>query len=159
MSNNVKQGFEHRIDELIRRIDLLGKRSSPDDDETISDLCRYMCILVSGYFEKNLISKLVAYANDRSSRQISHFVNSSIDRTTNLSKEKVESLLAKFDSSWNEQISKWHNFETYANCLGTIYGNRNKIAHGECTTISISTLKDSYNIFKQFFTKLDTIII
>lgn len=159
MSNDLKQNFEYRIDELFTRISNLRKiNSNGDFDDTISDLNKYLCVLISGYFEKVLVYKIFMYSNKRAAPEIQNFLLNQIRYTTNIKKKKLEELLNGFTKSWVDGLNNWNDYDAFCACLGTIYDNRNKIAHGESTSISITTLSTSYSYFKLFFDKFSKVI-
>lgn len=159
MSNDIKQTFEYRIDELFSRISSLRRiNTNGDFDDTISDLNKYLCVLISGYFEKVLVFKIITYSTTRASPEIQHFLLDQIRYTTNIKKKKLEELLNGFTKAWVEGLNNWDDYEEFCACLGTIYDNRNKIAHGENTSISIQTLSTSYTYFKLFFDEFNKVL-
>lgn len=159
MSNDLKQTFEYRIDELFSRIASLRRINIKGEfDDTISDLNKYLCILLSGYFEKVLVYKIVSFSSKRSSPEIQSFVYDQLRHTTNIKKKKLEELLNGFTNSWVDGLNKWIDYDEFCTSLGTIYDNRNKIAHGDSTSISIQTLSTSYTYFKLFFDKFNKLL-
>lgn len=158
MSNDIKQNFEYQIEELIDIITNLSK-DIESNDEIVSDLCRYLCVLISGYFEKTFIHILLKnYIKRRVPDSIYKFINSKLKGSTNFNKSKVEELLKSFDSKWVDQLKSWDNYDSFGDVIGSIYSNRNKIAHGENTTVSIRDMKNDYEILKEFFEKLVRVI-
>lgn len=159
MSNDIKQNFEYRIDELFSRINTLRKSDINGSlDDTVSDLNKYLCILISGYFEKVLVNQIVTYSAKRTPPEIQNFIYDQLRQTTNIKKDKLEKILKGFTTVWIDELKNWSDYDVFCASLGTIYVNRNKIAHGESTSISIQTLQTSYNIFKLFFEKLSQIM-
>lgn len=155
MSNDVKQTFEYRIDELISRITNLRRNNDDGSlDDTISDLNKYLCVLISGYFEKVLVNQIVQYSSKRTAPEIQNFLLDQLRYTTNIKKKKLEEILNSFTKVWVERLNGWTDYDVFCSSLGTIYDNRNKIAHGDSTSISIQTLTTSYNYFKSFFEEL-----
>ena len=63
MSNEVKQTFERRINSLIEQINFLNKQD--DYDEIISNLSKYLCILIAGYTEKMFVYYLNKYFENK----------------------------------------------------------------------------------------------
>lgn len=159
MSNDLKQTFEYRIDELVSRITTLRRNDTNGSfDDTISDLNKYLCVLISGYFEKVLVNQIIAYSNNRTAPEIQHFLIEQLRHTTNIKKKKLEEILNCFTNVWVEGLKKWVDYDEFCASLGTIYDNRNKIAHGDSTSISIQTLLTSYNYFKSFFEELSKVM-
>lgn len=156
-SNKIRQNFESQIQELIEIISGLTKKND-NDDEIVSDLCRYLCILVSGYFERTLIHILLDYTKNKVPNSIYQFVDSKLRGSTNFNKSKVEELLKSFNPVWVEKLHSWDDYDYFGDVIGYFYGNRNKIAHGENTTVSISDLETNYKVLKEFFDKLIFII-
>ena len=133
MSNEVKQTFERRINSLIEQINFLNKQD--DYDEIISNLSKYLCILIAGYTEKMFVYYLIKH-------------------TTNLQMTKIEEILCKFDECWVETLKKDVDYQEYKDSLQSIYDNRNKIAHGEISNIGFKSLEDSYVRIQKFFERL-----
>ena len=159
MSNEVKQLFETRIDELISRITTLRRINADGSlDDTIADLNKYLCVLISGYFEKVLVNQIITYSSKRTAPEIQHFLFDQLRHTTNIKKKKLEEILNGFTSVWVDGLNNWIDYDVFCSALGTIYDNRNKIAHGNNTSISIQTLTSSYDYFKSFFAEFNKIM-
>lgn len=159
MSNDLKQNFEYRIDELVSRISTLRRNDTNGSlDDTISDLNKYLCVLISGYFEKVLVNQIINYSSNRTAPEIQHFLMDQLKHTTNIKKKKLEEILNGFTTIWVDGLKSWIDYDEFCASLGTIYDNRNKIAHGDSTSIGIQTLLTSYNYFKSFFDELSKVM-
>lgn len=156
MSNEVKQSFERRIDQAITQIKELRKRD--DADEIISNLSKYLCILISGYTEKVFIIMLVQHFSVRANPRIVRFISQTYKHTTNLTMEKIEEILQKFDDSWKDGLQNNPSYEEYKESIQAIYDNRNKIAHGENVNVTASNLEQWYSKIKDFFIDMNNLI-
>lgn len=149
MSNEVKQTFERRINSLIGQINFLNKQD--DYDEIISNLSKYLCILIAGYTEKMFVYYLNKYFENKAHPKLKKYLSNSIKHTTNLQMLKIEEMLCKFDDGWVETLKKDADYQEYKDSLQSIYDNRNKIAHGEISNIGFKSLEDSYVRIQKFF--------
>ncbi len=156
MANDLKQRFERRIDDLILQIETVGKND--DNDEVVSNLSKYLCILISGYTEKVFVDLIVRHYNNRTSPQLVRFISHKLKYVTNLNLQKIEKILNAFDSEWVAVLQKKMNYDIYTDSLSTIYGNRNNIAHGGISTITVSTLKEAYHYIKELIEEIRKII-
>ena len=156
MSNDVKQNFEHRIDSLISQIQKLCKED--EYDEVISNLSKYLCILIAGYTEKVFVNQLLHFFENKNNPRLVRFLTLEFKRTTNLSIGKIEDILNKFDTSWVEKLRKSTDYEEYGDALQSIYDNRNKIAHGENSNVGVKSLEDCYHKIQEFFVLLNEVM-
>ena len=128
MSNDLKQNFEYRIDELVSRISTLRKNDNSGSlDDTISDLNKYLCVLISGYFEKVLVNQIINYSSNRTAPEIQHFFMDQLKHTTNIKKKKLEEILNGFTTIWVDGLKSWIDYDEFCASLGTIYYNKPKI--------------------------------
>lgn len=135
---------ERKLDDLYQQI------SKVQDDEIKAHMSKYFCIKMSGYLE-NTIKILVANYSEKSSPQaISTYVQNSLKTTTNLSEDKLISLLKKFNDDWAVSFAEKIN-EQQIESLNSIISNRNSIAHGQQDNIS-------YQIISQYFSDIKQII-
>lgn len=104
MSNEVKQNFERRINSLVTQIKSLSERD--DSDEIISNLSKYLCILIAGYTEKLFVHYLLTYFEKKAHPKLANYLKNSLKHTTNLQMLKIEELLCKFDKKWVEKLKK-----------------------------------------------------
>lgn len=145
MSNEVKQTFERRIDSLIGQIKSLKVKD--DSDEIISNLSKYLCILIAGYTEKLFVYYINNYFAKKAHPKLVNWLYASL----RLQMSKIEDILGKFDSSWCNILKENENYQEYKDSLQSIYDNRNKIAHGEISNIGIQSLESSYLRIQDFF--------
>ena len=148
MCNEVKQTFERRIVSLINQIKSLKEKD--DFDEIISNLSKYLCILIAGYTEKLFVYYLERYFINKAHPRLVGYLRASLKHTTNLQMTKIEEILCKFDTKWTEWLRQEKDYQEYKDSLQSIYDNRNKIAHGEISNIGIQSLEDCYLRIKEF---------
>lgn len=156
MSNDIKQGFERRIQQSINQINEL--RSDDNADEIIANLSKYLCILISGYTEKVFINLLVQHFSIRANPKIVRFISQTYRHTTNLNMEKIIDILQKFDDSWKDSILSNLQYDEYSSSIQAIYDNRNKIAHGENVNVTVSNLEYWYHSIQDFFDYVNRLI-
>lgn len=146
---SIKTDFESRITNLLKRIESLEEQDG--NEEIISDLSRYLCLLISGYFEKVFKSYLSDFISTNSNKQIeNYFSNGIINRMNNFDMDKVRDTLKNFDKNWDKEIKGLSEFSEYKESMDYIYINRNKIAHGGDTTVVYRDLQIHYNKISNF---------
>lgn len=126
MSNEIKQDFEKRIDSLITQIKDLNKKDD-SNDEIISNLSKYLCILIAGYTEKLFVYKLSFYFKNKAHPKLAKYLSTSLKHTTNLNINKIEKILESFDTEWTKKLRQERNYQDYKDTLQSIYDNRNKL--------------------------------
>ena len=130
--------LKRRLDTTFGRIDQLGV-----DLEVRSDFARYLCVLVSGYFEKAVIELVLAHSARQSAPSVQSYVEASLDRFTNVHSEKLLQLLGSFDPEWRENLQAFIRDEREA-ALNSVIAIRHQIAHGESTGISFVQIRSYY---------------
>lgn len=154
---SIKADFELRIKNLLNRIELLEKED--EYEEIISDLSRYLCLLISGYFEKVFKFYLLDYVSKNSNKQIEHYFSNKIKRINNFNMDMVRDTLKNFDENWDKEIKEIPKFSEYKESMDYIYTNRNKIAHGDDTTVVYRDLQIHYDKIRNFLENLEKVFI
>lgn len=115
-----------------------GRVSSVDasDLEARADFAKYLCVRVSGYLETSITELLRAYAAQSSSPEVARYVAKDLEWFQNAKKTRILEIFGKFDSGWKADLEAYLVDEK-ADAVGTIVGNRHKIAHGEDSTVTV----------------------
>jgi len=113
------------------------------DEETMSHWARYLCVLASGYVEVSLRAVLGRYAAERSRREVLNYVETQLQRITNLNEEKVYQLLGAFRPEWGE-VFRRKRTDAQKAALDSVVANRNHIAHGESVGLTLARMRDYY---------------
>jgi len=142
MQNNEIKSHKNKIDSLIRRIE---KYSKTDFDlEIMSDMSKYTCIQVSGYFDKSIIYLLLKYSEKHANKELQKFVYEKLKRFSNASSVKIESLLNSYSKCWGKSIVSHPRYNELKGSINSLVRERNLIAHGEDSTISLARVKQYY---------------
>lgn len=156
MQNNEIKAHKNKIDSLIRRIE---KYSKTDFDlEIMSDLSKYACIQVSGYFDKSIFYLLLKYAEKHSNKELQKFVYEKLKRFSNASSGKIENLFKSYSKCWTQSIVSHPRYNELKGSINSLVRERNLIAHGEDSTISLARVKQYYQHAEILLVYIDSIM-
>jgi hypothetical protein len=133
------------ISRLRKRLDATFARipTPVADLEVQSDYAKYLCVLVSGFFENAVVALVLDFAERRSSPEIMSFVERQLDHWTNPNTEKIINLFGAFSADWRQLLMDYL-VDQRKESLNSLIALRHKIAHGESVGISLSQLRAHY---------------
>lgn len=130
--------LERKLNDTFKRIDSL------EDLEVRADFARYLCILVAGYVENALYELVLAYCRNASSPPVRSFVQSQLDRLTNVNSERLLQLIGSFDQKWREDLEVFITTDGRAAALNSLIALRHDVAHGGSAGISYVRVFEYY---------------
>lgn len=119
------------------------------ESELLSHYSRYLCVLISGYFEQSVKELVVQYCRDRSASQIVRYVNGQISQLRNVNREKLKNLMESLDPEWWQVLLR--DREAELDTLDSVAAIRNAISHGLDTGITMATVI-------QYFSQIDELL-
>ncbi len=116
----------------LNRIEAAFERAARfvDDPSVQADYVRYLCILVTGFLEQAVVSCVLNYVDAQGNPKLSAYVADSLQRPGSMKARNLLNLLGSFSDPWEKDLDS-RLTERHRDAIGTIYANRNKIAHGE----------------------------
>lgn len=138
------------VSRLRMRLDATFARvpSSSADLEIQADYAKYLCVLVSGFFENAIVALILYYAEQRSAPEIASFVERQLDRWTNPNSEKIAALFGSFNTDWRETL-EGYLVDERKDSVNSLIALRHKIAHGESVGTSLSQVKAHYKVIME----------
>lgn len=132
---------------LQKRLDAAFARapSSTAELELQADFAKYLCVLVSGFFENAIVALVLHYTEQRSAPEIASFVEHQLDRWTNPNAEKIVTLFGSFNPDWRIALESYLVDER-RDSVNSLVALRHKIAHGESVGTSLSQVKAHYKV-------------
>ena len=133
------------VTRLRKRLDSAFARvpSASTDIELQSDFSRYLCVLVSGFFENAIVALVLDFSQRRSAGEVAAFVENRLDYWTNPNTEKICSLLGSFSRDWRKEAEAYL-IDERKESVNSLVALRHKIAHGESVGTSLSQVKAYY---------------
>lgn len=133
------------VSRLRMRLDATFGRCplSSADFEVQADYAKYLCILVSGFFENAIVALILDYVERRSAPEVAVFVERQLDRWTNPNSEKINTLFGSFNNDWRLSLNGYLVDER-KDSINSLVALRHKIAHGESVGTSLSQVKAHY---------------
>lgn len=126
-----------QIERLIQHTDIATL-----DTELQSHWAKYLCVMVAGFLENALQIIYSDFASQTSSRHISRYVSMGLKRVTNPKAGRFVETAGRFDANWRRRLEEFLEDDPrrrYA--IDTIMDNRNKIAHGEDSMITVHQVR------------------
>jgi hypothetical protein len=146
--------YEQRLDSLFNKSSFFAS-----DAELLSHWSRYLCVLVSGYIEISIYEILTERVQNKSSPDIARFVTNSLENFQNPKMEKIKTLMLSFNPEWQKSIESHPQFSEMAAAVNSVVAQRNQIAHGESSSLTIHAMKDYYVIVRKFIEHLEQVIL
>lgn len=103
---------------------------------------------LAGYLEACLKEEIGLFVERRCPANIKNYILSSLQNTTNLTHSKIQKALQNFSDDWCEHYTN-NATDEMIQSIGSIYSNRNRIAHGQNCNISLCQLKEDYENVQQ----------
>ena len=128
------------LEHLFEQAELLqGKRDI--DYQIKAQFVWYLCIRASSFVEFSVRTILLEYvkAETNSAPNLANFVNKNLEHSFNPKPSRILDLLERFNSELKQNLGE-SICGKLSTSVGSIVANRNKIAHGEDSDITLERL-------------------
>ncbi|HYP56002.1 MAG TPA: HEPN domain-containing protein [Solirubrobacterales bacterium] len=140
--------------QLIGEVDGIFERAETQIDmEVQSDYAKYLVIRLSGLVEQVVTEVVLAHVSAQSSTTVLGYVTAQVRRFRNPNFERVEALVGSFDRRWSEELSKTAT-RSEREALGSVRAQRNRIAHGQQSTVSLVQAKGYFTEIKSLLDRI-----
>jgi hypothetical protein len=141
------------IKEAIKRIDKFK-----GDRKIASDLESYLVVLISGIYEdclEYLINKRAAKAGDL---EVAAFIEKTLDiQLRNPNWENLTNMLGRFSKKWVATMNKRIRNQAKTD-LNNIVTNKNAVAHGNASNLTLGEIKNCHKNCRSIFEKLEKLM-
>lgn len=148
----VRSDFDS-IHESIKKVD-----SYKGDAEIASYLCGFLAVKICGVYEdciEHLICQRAARATDT---EVYQYVKSSIAESFRNPKfSRIIEILSKFSSAYVDALKNGIDHKSRV-ALDSIVDNKNAIAHGRSSNVTLSDIKDYHSRCMPIFELLEAIL-
>lgn len=137
--------------QLISEVDEIFKRAeSQTDIEVQSDYAKYLVIRLGGLVEQVVTEIILTHVGSQASPTVLSHTTWRMKRFQNPDTERVVSLVNSFDRRWGEELNDAIS-KSEREALGSVRTQRNRIAHGQPSTVSLVQAKG-------YFTEIKTML-
>jgi hypothetical protein len=121
-------------------------------------LTQYLCIRVAGFVEQSMRHLYYEHARRRSEPTVAQFVSRRLDRPGNLNAEALCQLAGQFSDTWARELREFLGEERKL-AVDSVLNNRNRIAHGESTSLGLVQLRDWYGKIVEVVERIDQLTL
>jgi hypothetical protein len=138
------------IDHLRKRLDAVFSRVSKAtaDLELLSDLARYLCVLVAGFLEQAVIEIALEHTRTHSQISVQRYVEGRLRRFTSANAKNVIELLGSFDPAWRADLETFI-VDQSKDAIDSVVALRHQVAHGKSTGVTITSVQSYYDQVKK----------
>jgi hypothetical protein len=142
----------------VKELDSLFVRARRQQDlEVQSDYAKYLVIRVSGLVEQVVSEIVLDYTQKRAQPPIVDHVAWRMNMFQNPTVDRILDMVASFQSAWRVQL-EGELTTPEREAMGTINKQRNRIAHGEESTISLGQVNQYYAEIKTLLERVATLL-
>ena len=138
MKNRKISSQLQRVNALITKTDL----ACGGDIELQSHWAKYLCLVCTGVLENAIEEIFGAYATQQTGPAVARYVRITLAKVQNPNKEKFIQIAQSFKVEWGRELELFISEEGRQEALQSLIGNRNNIAHGENSNITIAQIKE-----------------
>lgn len=116
------------------------------DPELLGHWGRYLCILAAGFLENSVRILYGSHAERQSAPSIAAYVFAQLERIQNPKAGKFIEVAHAFDKKWADDLEVFLNADDgrRKNAIDSIMNNRNLIAHGRSSNISVVQVREYF---------------
>lgn len=140
--------------QLITELDQVFARAGLQSDPQVqSDYAKYLVIRVSGLVEQVAIEVVLTHVNAQASPTVVAHTAWRMQTFQNPNVERVLQLVGSFDRRWRDDLDAAVS-DSERQALGSVRTQRNRVAHGQSSTVSLSQVGQYYADVKRLLAKL-----
>jgi len=123
-----------------------------------SYLAQYLAVYICGTYEECIKNTITLWAQTKCSPEIVSFIDKYLyEHFRNPDSDRVIELLQKFNSGWADEIQKMSKI--IKDALDSIVLNKNHIARGQKSEITLNDIDKWYPRSKQIILKIDQLLL
>lgn len=145
-----------QVDYTLRDIDtILVAGASPSAQ---SYLAKYLTVYIAGVYEQSVEEIVWEYAASTGSIEIENFVSNQLDKNfRNPDMGNIIAIVKQFSTSWADTLKDLD--PRYKDAVTSIVNNKNLIAHGQPSLVTISDVKNYHTDATVVIQKVDEIFL
>ena len=119
-------------------------RDATQDINLQAHWSRYLCVMAAGFLENSLQEIYSDFVWKSSSPYVARYVDARLRRIYNPNAQRFVDTAGNFDRAWGQQLEEFlaESSAVRKNAIDSIMGNRNQIAHGGTSQISVSRVRE-----------------
>lgn len=136
------------IKQRKRIVDLVSRASRlfEPDDEILSEIAKYGCVLCSGFLENSISLIFSEFVKSNIHNQpIINYTNKCLSKIQNPKKGIFIELVKTFNFEWSNELEEFINQEERGASINYIITERHRIVHGENSNITVSSLLEHFS--------------
>ncbi|MYC47061.1 MAG: hypothetical protein F4X45_01835 [Chloroflexi bacterium] len=137
-------------DSVANQLDEVFDRASKmlADPDVQADYARYLCVLVTGYLERSVRKTILDFVDLHGNPRFSRYIEWSLRPARNMRAKEILDILKRFDDGWKLALEGKLTLR-HREAIGSVYANRNKIAHGEDVDLAYRQIRADYDLVKE----------
>ncbi len=135
----------------------LFKQAGSLQEEIQASLARYACVLASSYLEAAFRELVSSYTRSRAGNPVRRYVDSTLGTFRDPNMEKILQLVGRFNEEYRRSLEE-QTVGELKDSLDSISSNRNNIAHGRRSGISLGQVQIYYRNARTVVLKAKTIL-
>jgi hypothetical protein len=128
------------------------------DSVSQSYFARYLVVYISGLYEQSIKEIVWEYSSTVGKLEIENYIANQVDKTfRNPDMDNIIGLVKKFSTSWAQKIIDLD--DRYKLAVNSIVTNKNQIAHGNVSGITLNDIKDFHRDATIVIEKIDELFL
>lgn len=111
-----------------------------EEEELRADLARYLCVLVSGFFESSVKTLFRAYVSQHADERIQSQFSAGLKRVNTVNSDVLLDRAGQFDRDWKTAIATFIDGES-KEAIDSVVTQRHAIAHGDVSDITLGDVE------------------
>jgi hypothetical protein len=126
-----------RLNSLIQRTE----SASSGDIEIQAHWAKYLCVLCAGMLENALKEIYADFVKNAASEPVANYVVAVLQRIQNPKTNRFIETARSFKPTWGDSLTQFVDQNGRREAIDSIMNNRNQIAHGQSSGITLSRVK------------------
>lgn len=140
--------------QLISEVDLLFARAANQSDLQVqSDYAKYLVVRISGMVEQVMTEVVLLHVAGQASPTVTSHATWRMGTFQNPNIERILQLVGSFDRRWRSELDAIVT-DAEREALGSINAQRNRVAHGQTSTVSLSQARQYHDEIKSLLSKV-----